>query len=377
MRRSVSWLEKKVGGAGYRGSMFRTKSIALALAVLVLVGLIPGNAAAQEASSSRSAPLKPLIMSAACPTCIWGPLAEFTREAARPFGYDIQICYNCNRTLSVPVVAFRLETPPLNEWDRILGDPEPPRGRVDFGVTNSHSLWYAYNGVESFAQQGPQRHLRAIAYIEDPHPIQLAVKADSGITDLRQIAANRMKVIVLADATTLVPPILAFYGLTRDQLASWGGILKEGFYEEGAENRDSFDVIITAHGGLANNVENDLLYEMSQKYDLRFLDLDPGLMATMAERYQLETATLPVQLIRGMDRQTTTIVRNGQTIFSRDDLPEEIAYALAKAIDENQDRLKYLNRPYFYNVRTVAKGIGNVPLHRGAERYYREVGYIR
>lgn len=357
--------------------MIGTKATAAAIASLAFLGLIAGPAPAQEAPASQGPELKPLIMSAACPTCIWGPLAEFTRDAARPFGYDIQICYNCNRTLSVPVVAFRRETPPLNEWDRILGDPEPPRGQVDFGVTNSHGLWYAYNGVEGFAQQGPQRHLRMIAYIEDPHPIQVAVKADSGITDLRQIAANRMRVTVLADATTLVPPILAFYGLTREELASWGGTLKEGFYEEGAQNRDSFDVIITAHGGLANNIENDLLYEMSQKHELRFLDLDPALMAAMAERYQLETATLPVQLIRGMNRKMTTIVRNGQSIFSRDDLPEEIAYTLAKALDQNQGNLKYLNRPYFYNVRTVARGIGNVPLHPGAERYYREVGYIR
>ena len=57
-------------------------------------------------------------------------------------------------------------------------------------------------------------------------------------------------------------------------------------------------------------------------------------------------------------------------------MPDEFAYQLAKAMDE--DRLEYLwsIRPFGYDPRKVAK-IGDVPLHPGAERYYREVGYIK
>ena len=40
-------------------------------------------------------------------------------------------------------------------------------------------------------------------------------------------------------------------------------------------------------------------------------------------------------------------------------------------------RLNYFNRPYYYDLRSVWKGIGEVPLHPGAYRYYRELGYVR
>jgi uncharacterized protein len=318
--------------------------------------------------------LKRPIMGGACLTCIWGPLAILTREALAPLGYDVQICYNCNRALSVPVVAKALETPPLNKWDRILGDPPPPKGKVDFGVTNSHTLWRAYTG--DAYDDGPQTHLRLIAYIEDPHLLQAAAKRSLGLRDLAQIAEQKMPLTVLADRSYLVKAILAHYGLTRDQLESWGGKLNEGYGGDDTPNRQEFDVIITAHGGLAGNIENDLLYEATQKHDLAFLEFATDLMHEMAARYLLETVTVPIGLLRGITRPMTTLARNGQSVFCRDDLDENFAYTVARVLDENRSRFKYLNRPYFYDSRTVWKGIGNVPLHTGAERYYREVGYI-
>src|ERR1051325_10387174 len=92
------------------------------LAVIVSALAFISGSNMTEAQENGVANKRP-IMGAACRTCIWGPLAELTREAMAPYGYDVQICYNCNRSLSVPVVAERRETPPLNDWDIRLGDP--------------------------------------------------------------------------------------------------------------------------------------------------------------------------------------------------------------------------------------------------------------
>ena len=56
------------------------------------------------------------IMAGACPTCIWGPIAVLTKQVQLAYGYDVQVCYNCNRQLSVPSGAKAMEPPPLNEW---------------------------------------------------------------------------------------------------------------------------------------------------------------------------------------------------------------------------------------------------------------------
>jgi TRAP-type uncharacterized transport system substrate-binding protein len=313
------------------------------------------------------------IIAGACPTCIWGPLAAWTRDAVKPYGYNVRVCWNCNRQLSVPSVARAMETPPLLPEDVALGDPAPPQGKVDFGVTNSHSLWRAYAG-DGYAD-GPQQHLRLLAYIEDVHLIQAAAKKSLGLKSLEEITQKRLQVTLALDGSPFMADIVTHYGF--DRLESWGGTLKHGFGSDARANRSDFDVLITAHGGLAGNIENDLLYEVSQKFDLEFLPFSAELTDKMVKRYKLEVAPVPRGLLRGIDKPMSTLARNGQSVYGREDLPEDFAYIVAKALDESRGELKYLNRPYYYDSRTVWRGIGGVPLHLGAERYYRECGYLR
>lgn len=81
-------------------------------------------------------------------------------------------------------------------------------------------------------------------------------------------------------------------------------------------------------------------------------------------------------LLRGLDRRIKTLGRSGESVFARDDTPEQAAYDLAKAIDENQGALKWFIRIYGYDPNTVWQNFG-VPLHPGVEKYYRDVGYMK
>jgi TRAP-type uncharacterized transport system substrate-binding protein len=49
---------------------------------------------------------------------------------------------------------------------------------------------------------------------------------------------------------------------------------------------------------------------------------------------------------------------------------------LARAIDEHQDGLNWFVSPYAYSIHSVWRN-GEVPLHPGAEHYYRQAGYLR
>ena len=46
------------------------------------------------------------VFGGACEICPWGAMAEVVKAAMQPYGYDVQICYNCNgadrRRLSRP-----------------------------------------------------------------------------------------------------------------------------------------------------------------------------------------------------------------------------------------------------------------------------------
>lgn len=80
--------------------------------------------------------------------------------------------------------------------------------------------------------------------------------------------------------------------------------------------------------------------------------------------------------LRGVDRPIATVGSSGQVVFARADMPEQVAYDAAKAIDEHRGALRWYIRPYSYDSGTVWRTRA-VPLHPGAERYYRERGYLR
>jgi TRAP-type uncharacterized transport system substrate-binding protein len=81
--------------------------------------------------------------------------------------------------------------------------------------------------------------------------------------------------------------------------------------------------------------------------------------------------------MRGVgDKPVPVVGTSGEAVYGRDDLPQQFAYDVAKALDEQHGLLKWAVVPFSYDPATVADG-GGVPLHPGAERYYRERGYLK
>lgn len=188
------------------------------LAAVALLAVAGAALAEQDGFRNR----RPII-AAACPTCVWGPLAEIVREALQPAGYDVRVCYNCNLSDSPRYVAYAWKPRPLTAQDIEINDPPPPDGPVDFGVTESNFLAWLYEGKQIYASDGPQRQLRLLARIEDPVYILVAVKSGSGITDLAQLASLKRPLRILSENDPWIQPILQHYHLTRAEVEAAGG----------------------------------------------------------------------------------------------------------------------------------------------------------
>jgi hypothetical protein len=311
-------------------------------------------------------------MAAACLNgCPWGELGQFVRDAMSPLGYDVILCTNCNRSAGPRIVAAAGHAPPLLPSDRALGTISRINAPVDFGVTESGLLAAAFSGRPPYEQGGPYRNLRLIAQIEDPTYLLVAVKASSGIQDLGEIKSKRLPVTILASgaASNIV---LGAYGLSAEALRSWGGSLGDAM----GELPTDFDVIISDLGSPANNPESAIWNNASQRLPLRFLELPEPLLMRLSQIPGEQRVIAHIGLLRGIDRPIRTVGRSGEAIFCRADTPPQAAYDLARAIDLNRGSLKWYVRPYSYDPRTVSKDL-DVPLSPGAERYYREQGYIQ
>jgi TRAP transporter TAXI family solute receptor len=315
------------------------------------------------------------VFASACPFgCPWGELGEFVQAAMKPMGYDLQLCRNCNRAEGPRLVSKASLPPPLVINDIQHGTTSRLNAPVDFGVTESGMLAWAYEGRSLYAKDGPYKNLRLIAKIEDPTYLLVGVRADSPITDLAQIKDKKMKVTILSDGLPTTTPVLEHYGLTKEAVESWGGRIVSVF----AREKDlKVDVIVSSLASPSNNPESVFWQEHAWKTSLRFLQLPDALLDKFTtDEFGMERVTAYWGLIHGLDRNIPTVARSGEAVFGRDDMPEQVAYDAAKAIDESQAMLKWYIRPYSYNPRTAWKNY-TVPLHPGAERYYREMGYMK
>lgn len=360
----------------------RSMRLGIGYGLLVLLASLAGGGkleSAQNTGTQKTAAretgyaVKKPVFGGACRTCPWGAMAEIVKEAMRPYGWDIQICYTCagGPREARMVSGAMIPTPPENASNA----PPTPKGPVDFGATGSQFLWWAYQGTQDFAKdaEGPRKQLRMVANIQEPTYVIVAVRTDSGIKDLKEIVEKRLPVKMVARLSVggpITPAVLAYYGLTKEKVESLGGTFRTN-YSAG----DDVDVVI-GFGSLVNAPEYNVWYQASQKYDLKYLELPADLRAKLVKDFDLEERNIPVGLFRGMDRSIPTAARTGNVVYGRTDMPDDFAYTLAKAIDEHQDLLQWTHMNFSYNPRTVWRAFG-VPLHPGAARYYRERGYMK
>lgn len=61
----------------------------------------------------------------------------------------------------------------------------------------------------------------------------------------------------------------------------------------------------------------------------------------------------------------------------RTDLPENLVYKLTKLLADHKEEFWKIHKQHkFYNPKDAWKNIGTASLHPGAERYYKEMGYM-
>jgi TRAP-type uncharacterized transport system substrate-binding protein len=314
---------------------------------------------------------RPVIASACPHGCPWGELGEFVREAMAPMGYEVILCRNCNYNMGPRIVATKSYPPELNEDMIRSGTTQRVNATIDFGITSGTMLTSSYNGGIDDPEEFKFSNLRLITHIEDPSYLLVGVKKETGITDLSQIKEKRLPVRIITRGGEIENAVLNYYGLTQEALESWGG----SFGRVGDTDVE-FDVIIGGNASPSQNPECVYWTAYSYKYDLYFLDLPEDLLEQIDNNVTgYEPAIVKWGLLRGVDRAIPTVARSGQVVFARNDIPEQAAYDVAKAIEAHRSALKWYIRIYSYDPNTVWKN-DDVPLHPGAERFYREIGYI-
>ncbi|MEX0954414.1 MAG: TAXI family TRAP transporter solute-binding subunit [Rhizobiaceae bacterium] len=243
-------------------------------------------------------------------------------------------------------------------------------GGIEFGVANLQEVDYGLTG-DAWWNGVANPNIRVVAHLM-PLVEAIFVRADSDIMSVGDLKGKPMTDGYTAQ-NTILPQLAAFYataGMTRDDVEK----VSVASVVAGADAFMAGDTVgfIFAHG--AGKVrEADAAVG-----GLRALGVgDDGDAALAAAKEHWPTAfftTLPAGSMPGV-LEDTVYIAFPQVVFTHADVPDEIVYALTKAMYEHADVMAETFPPFRAFKPGDMKGDpGSAEYHPGALKFFEEVG---
>lgn len=241
------------------------------------------------------------------------------------------------------------------------------QGEAELAFAQNDTMFYAaigdpviFNGekIESFAAIGSLY----------PEAVQIVVGAD---TDIKKVADLKDKNVSIgaSGSGTLYNAlqVLEAAGLTEKDIKPQ--YLNFAESAESFQNRQVDALFITA------GIPNPAIIEAANKRPIRLLVLDDEQMKGLQEKYSFYVpVTVPQATYDGMTEDLVIPSTNAVLICAKS-LDEEMVYQLTKTLFENLGELTHAKGKEI-NAEYAVTGLP-VPLHPGAERYYKEIGVIK
>ena len=118
--------------------------------------------------------------------------------------------------------------------------------------------------------------------------------------------------------------------------------------------------------------------EASIGRNLRVLNFTPGLLGSLS-KYGITAGKIPAGTYpkAANANETVTTAVAGSVIITNQSLSDDVAYRITKVIHENLDQFRKIHGSLAsYEMKDGVTGTG-LPLHQGAEKYYKEKGVLK
>lgn len=241
-------------------------------------------------------------------------------------------------------------------------------GRGEIGFSLADSVADAWEGRAEVGFRKPLKKLRAIAAIY-PNYIQIVALADANIKSLADLKGKRISVGAPRSGTEInARAILQAAGLSYEDFSKVE-YLPFGESVELMKNRQ-IDVTLQSAGlGVA------ALRDLSSAVKVNFVSVPPEVVAKIGNP-AYRAGTIPAGIYEGQDSEVPT-VSISNLLITNEKVSDEVAYEMTKGLYDNLERLG--------NAHSAARQIRlehatdglPIPLHPGAEKFYREKGLIQ
>lgn len=240
-------------------------------------------------------------------------------------------------------------------------------GRGELALALGDSVADAKNGVEDAGFKAPLTKLRAIAGAY-PNYIQIVANKESGIKTLADLKGKTISVGAPKSGTELnARAIFKAAGLTYEDMSK---VQYLPFAEsvELIKNRQ-LDATLQSSGlGMA------AIRDLSSTMPLNYVSIPPDVVSKIGNA-AYQPAQIPANTYDGQPESVPTVAITN-ILVTREDISDDVAYQMTKLMFQNLTRLgNSHSAAKDIKLQNAAKNLP-IPLHPGAERYYKEAGAL-
>jgi TRAP transporter TAXI family solute receptor len=254
------------------------------------------------------------------------------------------------------------------------GFEEVETGAADFSVSNSFDGTFYASGTGDYQGQGAKPAIRYAGALI-PYRVAMHVRADSPIKSIAELKGKRVSSDFNAQKTIgrIIEAHLANAGL------GWNDVVRVPTPNVVRQAEDFMsgktDVMFFALGSAAIKQAN------ASVGGVRVLEVDTSPQAMKRSEALLPGAYViqvsPNPSVEGVSKPTNLIAFD-MVLVTNAKVKDDVVYRTVKALHDSKQDLAATFPPFgLFNPENMAKPLQGVPLHPGAEKYYREAGLLK
>lgn len=241
------------------------------------------------------------------------------------------------------------------------------KGEAEVGFADG-LYYYAYIGKGAFEGK-PQKDLRALMPLY-PEPIHFLVPKGSAIKTVADLKGKRVSTGAVGSGTEMTAKtLLRLAGLNPDKDVRCEPL---GLSDTASAMADKhIDAALTVGAlGIAGVVE------MCTLGIVEFIDLPDDLVKKVSEEMPYMNAfSIPANFYKGQAKPVATFA-SWNVLIVTEKLGEDLAYQMTRALFENKKDLTVVSKT-MENMDEKNISYIQIPLHPGAQRYFKEIGAIK
>lgn len=241
------------------------------------------------------------------------------------------------------------------------------KGKLNVCLSFSTIALDAWEGVEYFKRHGKLTDIRALANLF-PEPTQIVVPADSEIKEVKDLKGKSITPATKGSLNDAVGQlVMRECGVPFSEMDVRYMNLNEAALQFVDGHIDAIVYCAIAY-------PCPPIVNVSSQMKIRLIPLPEDCIRKITEKYKaLKPFTVKPGPYPGVDYEVRGVAADA-IVAGRADMPNEVAYAIAKSLYENFDRYAEQFKAMRLGDReNMAKGL-TIPIHPGAVKYYKEIG---